>query len=55
MINENDNSDGGIEFQQILDVMKSKYEESDSEEELRKAFGVWDIEDRGWISASEVR
>ena len=32
-----------------------KFLQSDNEEELRQAFAVWDLEDRGWVSGLHLR
>ena len=46
---------GTIDFPEFLTMMKKKRKESDIEEELKKAFRVFDKDDNGFISAAELR
>uniref|UniRef100_V5HR66 Putative calmodulin-b n=1 Tax=Ixodes ricinus TaxID=34613 RepID=V5HR66_IXORI len=46
---------GTIEFGEFLFMMSKKMKETDSEEELREAFRVFDKNGDGFISASELR
>ncbi|CAL9104645.1 unnamed protein product [Musa textilis] len=57
MIGEIDaNGNGTIEFQEFLNLMASKLnQETDSEDELREAFKVFDKDQNGFISATELR
>ncbi|KAK7345922.1 hypothetical protein VNO77_16538 [Canavalia gladiata] len=56
MINEVDaNGNGIIEFFEFLNLMASQTKETDVEEDLREAFKVFDKDQNGYISASELR
>jgi len=56
MISEVDvNGNGTIEFGEFLCLMARKMKETDAEEELKEAFKVFDKDQNGYISASEVR
>lgn len=56
MITEVDlNKDGIIDFKEFLNLMAKKMKETDSEEELRDAFKVFDKDGNGFISAAELR
>ena len=56
MITEVDtNKDGTIDFKEFLTLMAKKMKETDSEEELREAFKVFDKDGNGFISAAELR
>lgn len=56
MINEVDiNGNGTIEFGEFLSLMARKIKETDAEEELKEAFKVFDKDQNGYISASELR
>ena len=46
---------GTIDFDEFLHMMAKKMKESDSEEELREAFRVFDKDGNGFISAAELR
>ena len=55
-MNEYDyNNDSDIEFHELVDLMKLRFQQSDSESELRHAFRVFDSEERGWVSCAEVK
>ena len=57
MINEV-NAEGGngtIGFPQFLTLMARKMEDTDSEEEIREAYRVFDKDGNGFISATELR
>lgn len=56
MITEVDaNKDGTIDFKEFLNLMAKKMKETDTEEELREAFKVFDKDGNGFISAAELR
>ncbi|CAL9061017.1 unnamed protein product [Musa banksii] len=57
MIREIDaNGNGTIEFQEFLNLMASKLNKGiDSEDELKEAFKVFDKDQNGFISATELR
>ena len=46
---------GTIDFPEFLTMMARKMKDTDSEEELREAFRVFDKDGNGFISASELR
>ncbi|XP_062207196.1 calmodulin-2/4-like [Phragmites australis] len=56
MINEVD-ADGNdtIDLQEFLNLMARKMKDTDSEEELKEAFRVFDKDQNGFISAAELR
>ncbi|URE03052.1 hypothetical protein MUK42_20998 [Musa troglodytarum] len=55
MIKEVDiNGNGTIEYAEFLNLMARKMKETDTEEELREAFKVFDKDQNGFISAGEV-
>ncbi|XP_042400122.1 calmodulin-like isoform X2 [Zingiber officinale] len=54
MISEVDaDGSGAIEFEEFLNLMVRKMKESDSEEELKEAFKVFDKDQNGFISKNE--
>ncbi|XP_034864010.1 calmodulin-like [Mirounga leonina] len=54
MINEVDaDGNGTVDFPQFLTMMARKMKDTDSEEEIREAFHVFDKEGTGFISAAE--
>src|ERR1044072_829617 len=54
MINEVDQDENGtIDFAEFLSMMAKKMRESDSEDEIREAFKVFDKDGNGLISAAE--
>jgi calmodulin len=56
MINEVDvDNDGTIDFPEFLTMMARKMKDTDSEEEIREAFKVFDRDGNGFISAAELR
>ncbi|CAO2166772.1 unnamed protein product [Urochloa humidicola] len=56
MINEVDaDGNGAIDFREFLGLMARRMRDSDSEEELREAFRVFDKDQNGFISAAELR
>lgn len=56
MINEVDvDANGIIDLPEFLQLMASKLKDTDSEEELREAFRVFDKEGNGYIHADELR
>ncbi|XP_069122988.1 calmodulin-like isoform X2 [Argopecten irradians] len=46
---------GTIDFEEFLHMMARKMKETDSEEDLREAFRVFDKDGNGYISAAELR
>lgn len=56
MIDEVDSSGrGSVDFPDFLNMMARKKASTDSEEEIRQAFNVFDIDRNGYISAAELR
>ncbi|XP_074576438.1 uncharacterized protein LOC141832971 [Curcuma longa] len=56
MINEVDeDGSGAIEFEEFLSFMAKKMNETDSEEEVREAFKVFDKDQNGFISKNELK
>ncbi|KAG0497010.1 hypothetical protein HPP92_001701 [Vanilla planifolia] len=56
MINEVDaDGNGTIDFPEFLTLMSRKMKDTDSEEELKEAFRVFDKDQNGFISAAELR
>eukprot|EP01062_Namystynia_karyoxenos_P010665 TRINITY_DN1378_c0_g1_i1.p1 TRINITY_DN1378_c0_g1~~TRINITY_DN1378_c0_g1_i1.p1 ORF type:complete len:945 (+),score=240.46 TRINITY_DN1378_c0_g1_i1:126-2960(+) len=56
MINEVDaDGNGTIDFPEFLTLMARKMHDTDSEEEIREAFKVFDTDGSGFISAAELR
>ncbi|KAL6955204.1 hypothetical protein U1Q18_047024 [Sarracenia purpurea var. burkii] len=56
MFNEVDvNGNGKIEFEEFLHLMARKMKESEADEELKEAFKVFDKDQDGYISATELR
>jgi len=56
MINEVDtDGNGNIDFPEFLTMMSKKMKDSDSEDEIREAFKVFDKDGNGFISAAELR
>merc|ERR1711881_588397 len=56
MINEVDaDGNGTIAFPEFLTMMARKMKDTDSEEEIREAFKVFDRDNNGFISAAELR
>mmetsp|Transcript_49040 Transcript_49040/g.60275 ORF Transcript_49040/g.60275 Transcript_49040/m.60275 type:complete len:160 (-) Transcript_49040:130-609(-) len=56
MINEVDSDGTGtIDFPEFLSLMSVKMHQSDVEEEIKEAFGVFDMNSNGQISAAELR
>lgn len=55
MVSEVDaDKNGTIDFPEFLGLMARKMKDTDSEEELREAFKVFDKDGNGFISAAEV-
>ncbi|KAL6281743.1 hypothetical protein ACE6H2_018624 [Prunus campanulata] len=46
---------GTIDFSEFLNLMARKMKDTDSEEELKEAFKVFDKDQNGFISAAELR
>jgi len=56
MINEADgDGNGTIDFPEFLTMMARKMKDTDSEEEIREAFKVFDRDGNGYITAAELR
>ncbi|KAF3338163.1 Calmodulin [Carex littledalei] len=56
MIREVDaDGNGTVEFNEFLALMERKLKETDSDDELREAFRVFDKDNDGFISSSELR
>jgi calmodulin len=56
MINEVDaDGNGTIDFPEFLTMMARKMKDTDSEEEIKEAFKVFDKDGNGFISAAELR
>merc|ERR1712150_352675 len=56
MINEVDaDGNGTIDFPEVLTMMTRKMKDTDSEEEIRDAFRVFDKDGTGFISAAQLR
>ena len=56
MINEVDvDRNGTIDFPEFLTMMARKMRDTDSEEEIKEAFKVFDKDGNGYISAAELR
>lgn len=56
MINEVDqDGNGTIDFDEFLVMMAKKMKESDSEEEIRQAFRLFDKDGDGFISPAELK
>lgn len=51
----NDLGNGTIDFPEFLTMMARKMKDTDSEEEIREAFRVFDKDGNGFISAAELR
>ncbi|XP_048609122.1 calmodulin-1-like [Brassica napus] len=55
MINEVDaDGNGTIDFSDFLNLMAKKMKDTDSKEELKEAFRVFDKDQNGFISAAEL-
>ena len=55
LINEFDvDSDGQIDFEEFLILMARKMKESNTEEDIRETFQVFDKDGNGFISAAEL-
>ena len=56
MVNEVDaDGDGTIDFSEFITMMAKKMKETDSDEEIREAFKVFDKDGNGFISVTEPR
>ncbi|KAG0263677.1 hypothetical protein DFQ27_001634 [Actinomortierella ambigua] len=56
MVNDVDaDGNGKIDFPEFLTMMARKMKDTDSEEEIREAFKVFDKDNNGYISAAELR
>ena len=56
MVNEVDSDrDGSVNFQEFLDMMSKSTETDSTEEDIREAFKVFDKNEDGFISESELR
>ena len=51
----NNTGNGTIDFPEFLTMMARKMKDTDSEEEIREAFRVFDKDGNGFISAAELR
>lgn len=52
---QNISGNGTIDFPEFLTMMARKMKDTDSEEEIREAFRVFDKDGNGFISAAELR
>ena len=56
MISEVDaDGDGTIDFPEYLTMMAQKMRDTESEEEMKEAFNLFDKDGNGFISAAELR
>lgn len=56
MVNEVDaDGSGTINWNEFLEMMARKMRDTDSEDEIKEAFSVFDKDGDGYISASELR
>ena len=56
MINEGDTGgDGVLDFPEFATLVDGKMKETDSEEEIREAFKIFDKDGNGFISSAELR
>ncbi|CDO55790.1 similar to Saccharomyces cerevisiae YBR109C CMD1 Calmodulin [Geotrichum candidum] len=55
MINDVDSNSGTIDFPEFLTMMARKMKDTDSEEEVHNAFKVFDCDEQGHISVTELR
>ncbi len=46
---------GTVDFAEFLNMMAKKMQNTDSEEEIREAFRVFDAERNGYVSTEEMR
>ena len=46
---------GEIDFEEFLQMMAKKMKESDSEDEIREAFKVFDKDEDGYLTAAELK
>ncbi|XP_042323750.1 calmodulin-like protein 3 [Sceloporus undulatus] len=49
------NKDGMVDFPEFLTLLGARMKSADSEEEIRKAFQVFDRDGNGYVSAAELR
>lgn len=49
------NNSGTIEFNEFLNLMQKRMTDTDTEEEIKEAFRVFDRDNDGFISAAELR
>ena len=47
--------DGQVNYEEFVTMMARKMKDTDSEEEIREAFRVFDKDGNGFISAAELR
>ncbi|KAK4361666.1 hypothetical protein RND71_020618 [Anisodus tanguticus] len=50
-----DHDNGTMEFTEFLNLISKKMKETDSEEELKEAFKVFDKDQNGYISSNDLR
>ncbi|KAM3239460.1 Calmodulin-like protein 8 [Capsicum baccatum] len=52
---DNDHDNGIMEFNEFLNLISKKMKETDTDEELKEVFKVFDKDQNGYISATDLR